>query len=220
MSSTKEKETDAALQRSRVYGFLRRIVNNEVDAEFLDWCREQERDGLWSALELDLTETLATTDTSAVVEELAVDYCQLFITSGRFGTPHESVHVKREGAADKAALLWGDPASAVKKLYREAGFEISAEAHRLPDALTVEFEFMERLCQDEAKAGEADRGEEVARLRVFQQRMLREHLGQWLPAYARKLQAAAQTGFYRVLLALAADFIECELECIGEIKSG
>ncbi len=220
MNSTKEKETDAARQRSRVYGFLRRIVNNEVDAEFLDWCREQERDGLWSALKLDLKETLAATDTPAVVEELAVDYCQLFITSGRAGTPHESVHLKPDGAADKETLLWGDPASAVKDLYREAGFEISEEAHRLPDALTVEFEFMERLCQDEAKASEADGGEDVARLKVFQQRMLREHLGLWLPAYARKLQAVAQTNFYRALLALAADFVECELECIGETKSG
>ena len=204
--------TDSALLRSRVYGLLRRLFEREVDAALLDWCREQGEAGLWSTLDMELNGALEVADSEAALEDLAVDFCQLFITSGEAGSPHESVH-----AADpeQKALLWGDSAAHAKDLYREAGFELEASAHQLPDALTVEFEFMERLCREEAalrETGEEGPPEEIQRIRLLQQRMLAEHLHKWVPDYGRKLGAAANTDFYRAMLNLAADFVEWDAE--------
>ncbi len=202
-------EPNIALLRSRVYGLLRRVFAQEVDAALLDWCREQDRLGLWSELGLDLGEILEASDGEAMVERLAVDFCQLFLTSGAVGSPHESVRVNTsDPVAGANPLLWGDPASAAKRLYRDAGFEIEEGAHRMPDALDVEFEFMERLGQAEAAAREEGCSEEVQRLQELQHRMLSEHLARWVPDYGREQKSRAETAFYRVMLELAADFVE------------
>ena len=199
---------DQALARSRVYGLLRRVFSREVDKPLLEWCREQDRAGLWSDLRVDLEEVLETADPDSALEALAIDFCQLFITSGAHGTPHESVH----GAAqDSGTLLFGDPASAVKRLYREAGYELEEAAHMLPDSLGVEFEFMERLAEGEAAATKEGDAEERRRLEDLQRRMLKEHLGRWVPGYARRIRADAGTDFYRAMLHLAAEFVEWNL---------
>ena len=199
---------DPPLLRSRVYGFLRRIFTHEVDASLLAWCREQDRLGLWSELQLDLKEVLNAADSEAALEQLAVDFCQLFITSGAWGSPHASVQVQTLAEDGGESLLWGDPASAVKRLYHEAGFELEEEAHLLPDALGVEFEFMERLCHEESVAKQARDSADVQRLQDLQRRMLKEHLARWVPAYGRKLKSRASTDFYRAMTDLAADFVE------------
>jgi TorA maturation chaperone TorD len=202
------REQDPALPRSRVYGLLRRVFAQEVDAALLAWCREQDRLGLWSDLELDLEEVLEGTDSEAVLERLAVDFCQLFITSGGGGSPHESVHVGRPGRKRGKPQLWGDAASEMKDLYREAGFELNGEARQLADALAVELEFMERLSQKEAVAREEESSGEMQRLQELQRRMLAEHLVRWVPDYGRKLRSQAGTAFYRAMLDLAAEFVE------------
>ena len=201
-------QSDSPLLRSRVYGFLRRLFTHEVDASLLAWCREQDRFGLWSDLQLDLKETLNAADSKAALEELAIDFCQLFITSGAGGSPHESLQVQTFAEEGGTSLLWGDPAAAVKRLYREGGFKLEEEAHLLPDALGVEFEFMERLCYEEEEARQAGGSADVRRLQELQRRMLKEHLAHWVPAYGRKLKSRASTGFYRAILDLAADFVE------------
>jgi TorA maturation chaperone TorD len=202
------KEQGPALLRSRVYGLLRRVFTREVDEALLGWCREQDRLGLWSDLEVDLEEVLEAADSEAVLERLAVDFCKLFITSGSGGSPHESVHVRRPGRNSQKPLLWGDPASEVKDLYREAGFELDEGARQLPDALAVELEFMERLSQQEGAALEEGCSGEVQRLQELQRRMLTEHLAQWVPDYGRNLRSQAGTAFYRAMLDLAAEFVE------------
>ncbi len=115
-------------------------------------------------------------------------------------------------ARSGASLSPGDPASEVKDLCREAGLELDAEAHQLPDALGVELEFMERVGQEEAAARTKGHSDEVRRLRDLQHRMLTEHLWQWVPEYGRRLGAAAHTDFYRNMLTLAADFVEWDAE--------
>ena len=78
----------------------------------------------------------------------------------------------------------------------------------LPDGLAVEFEFMERLTQEESAARKNGDADEVERLEGLQRRMLVEHMGRWVPGYARKMKADASTDFYRAMLDLAAEFVE------------
>ena len=184
----------------------------EVDEALLSWCRKQAEQGLWSTLGLDLTQTLDGDDSQAVLDDLAVDFCRLFVTSGGPGSPHESVHVNAQGANADPGLLFGDAAVAVRKLYREAGLELDEGERSLPDALGVELEFMERLCAMEVRATQDGLTDEVVRLRGFQRRMLEDHLGRWAPEYARKLQPQAETDFYRAMFDLMSEFVEWDLQ--------
>jgi TorA maturation chaperone TorD len=192
-----------------VYGLLRRVLTHEVDESLLAWCRDEGRLGLWSELAPNLTASLESSDPETTLEALALDFCRLFITSGTAGSPHESVQ-----RADKKGtpLLWGDPASMVKDLCREAGFEIAEQAHLLPDHLGVELELMERLSGAEASANDEDSPDEVRRLQELQRRMLDEHLCQWVPEYGRRLGSSANTVFYREILGLLADFVDWEAQ--------
>jgi TorA maturation chaperone TorD len=202
---------DAALQRSRLYGLLRRVSTHEVDESLLAWCRDQGPLGLWSELAPNLAASLESADPETTLEELALDFCRLFITSGTAGSPHESVH--RDGEKGNATgSLWGDPASMVKDFCREAGFEIAETAHLLPDHLGVELELMERLSNAEAVANSEGSPDEVGRLQELQRRMLDEHLSQWVPEYGRRLASSANTVFYREILDLLADFVDWEAQ--------
>ena len=203
------EESERMLMRVRVYGLLRRVFSHEVDEALLAWVQAQEGQGFWTELGLDVGDALASADSDALIEQLAVDFCRLFVTSGAAGTPHESAQRGTAGAPlGRISLLWGDAASATRRLCREAGFELDDEANRIPDALTAQFEFMERLAEAEAAAREAGCSADVQRLQDLQRRMLSEHLVRWVPAYGRKLMSRAETGFYRAMLDLAAQFVE------------
>ena len=212
MCATTSKGKHPAVSRGRIYGFLCRVITREVDESLLNWCRDQAKVGLWADLRIDLSAFLEEQSQHDLIEDLAVDYCALFVTSGRTGTPHESVHVQASDRKEESVLLWGDSASDVKDLYREAGFEIDENEHQLPDALGVELEFMERLCSREAQAEKENRPKDVDRARELQARMLNKHLSQWTPAWARKLACAAKSEFYRSMLNFTADFIDWEAE--------
>jgi len=203
---------DMPTERSRIYGFVRKVFTQEIDEIFLDWCREQAGSGLWSDLGVDIDDTLKATDIQGVLENLAVDFCQLFVTPGSGGTPHESLYVQSDEKEGKGPLLWGDAASNVKDLYRKAGFGINEDDHQIPDALGVEFEFMERLALEEAKAAKENRPKDVQRLRDLQCTMLTEHLSKWVPTYARARKETAQTDFYQAMLSFTADFVEWDTQ--------
>lgn len=208
-STPVRRKSETAGQRGHVYGFLRRVFSKEADAPLLDWCRQQQTEGLWAGLGVDFAVTLGRSDVRVVLDDLAVDYCRLFITSGRAGSPHESVHAGAKGPEGKAILM-SEPVSEVKDLYREAGFELDPEGNQMPDALGVELEFMERTCAGEVAALRKGDAKAVDRTRAFQRRMLDGHLGRWVPAYAKGLAGFASTDFYRAMLGLLADFVEQE----------
>ena len=206
---------DPALQRSRMYGLLRRVFEREVDRPFLDWCSEQERAGLWSDLGLPMGRILESASPEDLLEELAVEFCRLFVTSGGAGSPHESVQMDAANPNGEPSLLMGDAVSAVKALYRKAGFALEEGAHRLPDTLSVELEFMERLTADEACAREAGDEDRLRCLQALQRRMLDQHLVLWLPPYGEKLESAARTDFYRSMLNMAVQFVKFDFAEIG-----
>ena len=216
MNQHEANGASSASPRGHVYGFLRRVLLQEVDEGFLGWLRQQEQAGLWSELGISLNGALGGGDDAKLIEDLAVEYCRLFIAERPAGSPHESVHVGSPGSAQKP-LLWGDAASSVKDLYREAGFEISEDAHQLPDALSVELEFMERLCHQEAEAEDRHDTGAVQHSQSLQRQMLLTHVAAWVPAYARRLEEAASTEFYCEMLGLLADFTEWETEKLKEL---
>jgi len=85
----------------------------------------------------------------------------------------------------------------------------------MPDALGVELEFMEHLCLEQHSAEAEGRDGDVERLQDLQVRMLVDHVSRWVPAYARDLQDATESRFYRQLSGLLADFVESDAEALN-----
>lgn len=197
--------------RGQVYAFLRRVFTRELDEEFLAWYREQDN-SLWDSLGIEFSTSLEGGDTDKLTEDLAVEFCRLFITSGQSGRPYESLHVNNNNDKDGPVLLVGEPFSQVKELYREAGFEVDENEHQIADSLGVELEFMERLCLEEAEAEIKLHNGDLKKIRNSERRMLKEHLAKWVPGWARGLRPAVQGEFYGAMLDLLADFIEWDLD--------
>jgi DMSO reductase family type II enzyme chaperone len=92
------------------------------------------------------------------------------------------------------------------------GLELGADAAERIDHISIELEFMSVLAAKEAHALEYQSEDEgIAVLRDAQKKFLREHLGRWSPAFARRLTRMADGTALGALARLLGEFIK--LEC-------
>lgn len=92
----------------------------------------------------------------------------------------------------------------IASFYAAFGFKVSPERGELPDHVGAELEFLSLLYIKEAYAREQGWRREARVCAQAREKFLREHLGGWMPAFAKKLQEQARLPFYPAL-ALAAD---------------
>ncbi|MDO8545251.1 MAG: molecular chaperone TorD family protein [Opitutaceae bacterium] len=95
--------------------------------------------------------------------------------------------------------------------YRAFGLEVAAAAAERPDHIGMELEFMSVLAAKEAYARVHGLDEDRCVLcRDAQKKFLREHLGRWAPAFARRLARAATDDALAALAEFMRDFILAE----------
>lgn len=96
--------------------------------------------------------------------------------------------------------------------YSAFGLEVAADADERQDHICLELEFSCVLAAKEAYALENQLdAEELALCRDAQKKFLREHLGRWTPAFARRLASTTPDAALRALADFTRGFIE--LEC-------
>lgn len=92
------------------------------------------------------------------------------------------------------------------------GLELAPDAAERIDHISIELEFMSVLAAKEAHAIEHRFGDDtIGLLRDAQKQFLREHLGRWSPAFARRLARMADGTALGALARLLGEFIR--LEC-------
>lgn len=100
--------------------------------------------------------------------------------------------------------------------YRAFGLELRAEGGERHDHLSVELEFMTVLVGQEAHALAQGLPDEVLAINRRAQRLfLREHLGRWSPAFARRLRAAVGEGGLGRMAEWLLAFVEAEGRRLG-----
>ena len=100
--------------------------------------------------------------------------------------------------------------------YRAFGLEVTEDAGERQDHLCLELEFMCVLAAKEAYAHEHQLdADQFAQCRDAQKKFLREHLGRWTPAFARRLAAATNDPALRALAEFTRAFIESECVRFG-----
>jgi DMSO reductase family type II enzyme chaperone len=100
--------------------------------------------------------------------------------------------------------------------YRAFGLQVADDAAERPDHIGLELEFMAVLAAREAYALEQQFDNDLLLVcRDAQKKFLREHLGRWSPAFARRLERKASDETLGALARFLADFVGAECARFG-----
>jgi DMSO reductase family type II enzyme chaperone len=104
----------------------------------------------------------------------------------------------------------------VAAFYRAFGMEVAGTATERPDHIGMELEFMSLLAAREAYAIEHQWDDtDLALGHDAQKQFLREHLGRWSPAFARRLARAATDATLIALAEFTRDFVTADCARFG-----
>ena len=199
---------ELAGHRSNIYGLLAGIYRREMTADFLKQLREPPMQRVLSNFGIELNNGFLKNPEHELIEDLAVEFARLFIGPGRHISPHESVHHKRDGG--QWGHLWGPSTAEVKKIIESAGLSYQAEYTGLPDHISVELEFMQKVILAEEKAWEDSDKNLALACRENEKKFIEAHLAEWIPDFCDKVINGAELPFYRVMAELTKKFIEFE----------
>jgi TorA maturation chaperone TorD len=151
-------------------------------------------------------------------ESLDQEFQDLFMVPlERYVTPYESVYRDQRQVGDTVVrgLLAGSSVLAIKKLYRDAGADVSEDFKDFPDHIGMELACMEFLCEQEARAWAQEDVEKARQMQAFQKRLLDEHLLQWVPALCARIRKNAPGPFYRGVAGLTEASLMWEAGFLG-----
>lgn len=136
------------------------------------------------------------------IDALRVDYTRLFLGPvSALAKPYAAIWLSGQPQLMQASTV------GVLELYAEAGFDVDADFHELPDHVAVELEFLYLLLHQATSA--RVEGDAQAQLLWAQRRtrFLREHLGLWLGPFLQAMHEGAETDFYETLAQLTERFV-------------
>lgn len=99
--------------------------------------------------------------------------------------------------------------------YKAFGVELSKDIHERMDHLSVELEFMHFLAYKESYARCHDGSDKTQIVLDAQKKFVKEHIGRWVPLFARMLAKKADSGFFRFMADLSTDWMEFDAAYLG-----
>ncbi|MBC8337378.1 MAG: molecular chaperone TorD family protein [Rhodospirillales bacterium] len=209
---------EMATARANVYGLLADIFREEPSEALLSKLEAPEFSGALHALNLSLDEVFENASQTQLVEDLALEFTRLFIGPGSHISPNESMHV--EGRFGEPNSFWSEQTVKVKKFMEAAGLQVADSFGGMPDHLSAEFEFMQRLVLKEAEAWSNEEHELGTNILEIEKRFYEEHLSQWVNNFCDKVIDATEHPFYRQFSEVAKGFIDFEQENLTTFSAG
>ncbi len=208
-----QEKAEGARTRSNIYGFLSALFREEINAERLSQIKDPGIQEVLSEMGIRY-DIFSQKDQDQLLEDLAVEYCRLFLGPDKHISPHESIHHQRDDG-DWGAH-WGGSTVDVKKFIETAGLEYKQEYTGMPDHISVELEFMKEAAGREAQAIEEKDWEGVHYCQKMEKKFICEHLIKWIPDFCDKIISQAEMSFYGDLADITKKFIALEVEEIDE----
>lgn len=141
-------------------------------------------------------------------EQFLSDYVAAFGHAARGPCPLNEIEY---GELKADPLIQPHRLADLAAFYRAFGVEPTSDAHERMDHICFELEFMAVLAVKEAYALEYQHGlEQLESCQQAQKDFLREHLGRWTPAFARRLAVNAGDTALGALARYTREFIEAE----------
>jgi TorA maturation chaperone TorD len=192
--TVRNAEAETAAARARVYGLLAKVYRSEPDREFLARLRDPHNAQSLSEFGVSLEPDNQDRSLEELVEDLAVEYTQLFVGPGPHLSPHESVHTESGEVRD--GELWGPQTVKVKAFIEATGLHYAEDFHEMPDHISAELEFMGKLSAEEAELWQTgDEENALGSLRI-QRRFFDEHVNQWMPRFCQRIIDRNESEFY------------------------
>ncbi len=191
------------LNRAAVYRLLAQVFRTELSGELAVALRDAEMLSFLREAGYAVGDELPQ-DTEGL-RELRREYGRTFIGPGPHVAPYGSVHHPDD---PKRGRLWGDTTAEIRRFATEHGLAFEGKAYDgIPDHLGHELELFALLLDAEAAAraeGDVDKAE---RLRNSQRFLVTGHLGRWVPAFCKAVEAQTESPFYRGFASLTQDLL-------------
>ncbi|MBL8039640.1 MAG: molecular chaperone TorD family protein [Nitrospira sp.] len=98
----------------------------------------------------------------------------------------------------------------ISGFYKAFGVELSKDIHERLDHLSVEFEFMHFLAYKESYSLCHDGPEKTQIVVEAQKKFVKNHIGRWVPLFCRMLAKKADSGLFKLVADMTADWMEFE----------
>jgi len=217
---------DSAVARSFLYQFLARAFD-EPTKEVWAWLMSGSTLGaLHSAVRAvasaasplsDSANTLAARLRTDGFESFQIAYVVAFGHAARGDCPLNEIEY---GDLNADPLFQPHRLADLAAFYRAFGLEVADGAAERPDHIGLEMEFMSVLAAREAYALEQQADDDLLIVcRDAQKKFLREHLGRWSRAFARRLARNATDDTLGALAKFLADFVGAECTRF-DVRSG
>ncbi len=105
--------------------------------------------------------------------------------------------------------------SDLSAFYRAFGLKLGGKIHERVDFVAVECEFAAFLCCKQAYAEERGDSKLVGITVNAQRIFLRDHLGRWVPAFARRIIKQSEESFYHSLARFTLAFVTDDCKRLG-----
>lgn len=103
----------------------------------------------------------------------------------------------------------------ISGFYKAFGVELSKDIHERLDHLSVEFEFMHFLSYKESYALCHDGPEKTQIVIDAQKKFVKNHIGRWVPLFCRMLTKKADSGLFKLVADMTAEWMEFETAFLG-----
>jgi anaerobic sulfite reductase subunit A len=158
--------------------------------------------------------------------ELACEYARIFLAAGIYtetrdvAVPYESVFTSEE------QLIMQDARDEVRRWYLREGFMVNSNLHEPEDHLSLELEFIAKLCDTalrllEESEGVGDARDDYSGLvanlenqRVF----ISTHVLNWLPRLRKAAERYAELTFYIGMLLITEGYLQEDLMLLDELE--
>jgi DMSO reductase family type II enzyme chaperone len=212
-----QSATDEAVARSFLYRFLAQAYEYPGETGWGWLCQSSVQGACRAAVEVFGDRTSLRTQAALLLpllehsqlESFTCDYIAVFGHAARGSCPLNEIEY---GDLKADPLYQPHRLADLAAFYSAFGLEMTADAPERQDHLSIELEFMSVLAAKEAYALDQSLGAEPLNLcRAAQKQFLREHLGRWTPAFARRLVRTVGDGALGALAQFTQAFIE--LDC-------
>ncbi len=218
MATARNDMAETATSRSNLYGLLAAVFRAEPSSAFLAELKAPAFAKVLESLDLSLGDDFEDTACENLAEDLAVEYTRLFIGPGPHVSLHESMNIDFQNPME--ASLWGPETVKVKKFIEAAGLEYEESFSGMPDHISAELEFMQRLAKKEAEAWSEPNEAFASNILKIEQRFLDEHLCRWVSRFCDRVIERSDHPFYRGFAEVTKGFVDYDGEALRGLNAG
>jgi TorA maturation chaperone TorD len=211
MGTNWKEQAETARFRSNVYGLLATVFREEPGAALIRELRGPQLSGVFSDLGVDLGEEFFTTPENQLIDILGLEFTRLFIGPDSHISAHESIFAEMDNGV---GALWGETTVAVKNFIETTGLDYKPEFNGVPDHVSVELEFMQKLTEWEADKWHQNDRENAEFCLKVQRMFLEQHPLSWLPQFCDVVIEQADIRFYAAMAELTQNYLEFEQQSI------